>query len=76
MITKEFLYQQNNIKVRYEHSTNINKNESNALRELEQESQSIAHAVNGASKLGWQIISTNVTTLKNQHRIHYIYMSK
>jgi|TARA_X000000950_G_scaffold105589_1_gene133029 hypothetical protein len=76
MLTKELLYKESNIKVKYEFGQNYTKEEYEKMMQFQQESQTIAQAVYGASQFGWQIVSTNTVALKNDNRLHYIYMSK
>ena len=76
MLTKELLYRESNIKVKYEFGQNHTKEEYEKMKQFQQESQTIAQAVYGASQFGWQIVSTNTVALKNDNRLHYIYMSK
>ena len=77
VMTKEFLYRESNIKIKYEFGLNYSKEEFKKMNELQLEAQTIAQAINGAAQFGWQIASTNTVLLKNGgHRLHYIYMSK
>ena len=52
------------------------KEEKEKINQMTNESQNIAQVVNGASEFGWQIVSANSVILKNDSRLHYIYMSK
>ena len=78
MIAKEYLFRESNINVKYEFGLNysMTKEEKEKINQIANESQNIAHVVNGASEFGWQIVSTNSVILKNDSRLHYIYMSK
>ena len=77
VMTKEFLYRESNIKIKYEFGLNYSKEEFKKMNEVQLEAQTIAQAINGAAQFGWQIASTNTVLLKNGgHRLHYIYMSK
>lgn len=77
VMTKEFLYRESNIKIKYEFGLNYSKEEFKRMNEVQLEAQTIAQAINGAAQFGWQIASTNTVLLKNGgHRLHYIYMSK
>ena len=78
MIAKEYLFRESSIKVKYEFGLNysMTKEENEKINQMTNESQNIAQAVNGASEFGWQIVSANSVILKNDSRLHYIYMSK
>ena len=80
MIIKEFLYRESNIRVKYEFGSNEgkegNKDQYDKMKQFEEESQNIAQAINGASQFGWQVVSSNTVVLKNNNRLHYIYMAK
>ena len=77
VMTKELLYRESNIKIKYEFGLNYSKEEFKKMNEVQLEAQTIAQAINGAAQFGWQIASTNTVLLKNGgHRLHYIYMSK
>ena len=80
MIIKEYLYRESNIRVKYEFGSNegkeVNKDQYDKMKQFEEESQNIAQAINGASQFGWQVVSSNTVVLKNNNRLHYIYMAK
>lgn len=78
MIAKEYLFRESNINVKYEFGLNysMTKEEKEKINQMTNESQNIAQVVNGASEFGWQIVSANSVILKNDSRLHYIYMSK
>ena len=78
MIAKEYLFRESNINVKYEFGLNysMTKEEKEKINQMTNESQNIAQVVNGASEFGWQIVSVNSVILKNDSRLHYIYMSK
>ena len=78
MMAKEYLFRESNINVKYEFGLNysMTKEEKEKINQMTNESQNIAQVVNGASEFGWQIVSANSVILKNDSRLHYIYMSK
>ena len=78
MMAKEYLFRESNINVKYEFGLNysMTKEEKEKINQMTNESQNIAQVVNGASEFGWQIVSANSDILKNDSRLHYIYMSK
>ena len=78
MMAKEYLFRESNINVKYEFGLNysMTKEEKEKINQMTNESQNIAQVVNGASECGWQIVSANSVILKNDSRLHYIYMSK
>ena len=64
VMTKEFLYRESNIKIKYEFGLNYSKEEFKKMNEVQLEAQTIAQAINGAAQFGWQIASTNTVLLK------------